>query len=230
MTEPAANPPPANPAEALAALRQQGADRIDPVRFHYLQALAQRAQTQPAPVRRMLDGKLAAALADYRQRVAQAPHAPDAAPADSAPTHPGRNHPATPLAALLDHIARQNPPAMRDGSSDAASDSANFADRQPDLKSLRQFGDSWSKLGANQAVNQALAAAPPNAGPLNSHALMLQALKLMRDTAPDYLIRFLAHADTLLWLEQANSRPLPARKSSARSKAAPRRTPTPTRR
>jgi hypothetical protein len=104
------------------------------------------------------------------------------------------------------------------------------ADRQPDLKSLRQFGDSWSKLGASQAVNQALAAAPPNAGPLNSHALMLQALKLMRDTAPDYLVRFLAHADTLLWLEQANSRPLHAKKAAGRSKAAPRRTPTPTRR
>lgn len=222
MTEPAANPPPADAAEALAALRQQGADRIDPVHFHYLQALAQRAQAQPAPVRRVLDGKLAAALADYRQRIAHAPQASEATPE---PTHP-----ATPLAALLDHIARQNPPAMRDGSSDAASDSANFADRQPDLKSLRQFGDSWSKLGASQAVNQALAAAPPNAGPLNSHALMLQALKLMRDTAPDYLVRFLAHADTLLWLEQANSRPLPAKKAAGRSKAAPRRTPTPTRR
>lgn len=225
MTEPAANPPPADAAEALATLRQQGADRIDPVRFHYLQALAQRAQAQPAPVRRMLDGKLAAALADYRQRSARAPQASNATPE---PTHP-----ATPLAALLDHIARQNLPALQEGSSDAASnsasDSANFVDRQPDLKSLRQFGDSWSKLGASQAVNQALAAAPPNAGPLNSHALMLQALKLMRDTAPDYLVRFLAHADTLLWLEQANSSPH-SKKTAARSKAAPRRSPAPTRR
>jgi len=45
--------------------------------------------------------------------------------------------------------------------------------------------------------------APENAGPLNSHMLVLRTLGLMRELSPHYLRRFLSHTETLLWLEQA---------------------------
>jgi hypothetical protein len=52
-------------------------------------------------------------------------------------------------------------------------------------------------------VTQAMAQAPQNAGPINSHMLVLRSLGLMRDISPDYLNRFMAHVDTLLCLEEA---------------------------
>jgi len=160
---------------------------------------------QPAPVRCVVDGKLAKALADYRQRFEQV----DKSISTTASLE--RKVSDAPLADLLNHIEQQ---------------SAQATDEDPtELKSLRQFRDDWSKLRVNQTVSQALAAGPTNAGPLNSHALVLQALRQMRDTAPDYLGRFMAYADTLLWLEQANSNNTPVKKSAARGKAAKKRKP-----
>jgi hypothetical protein len=50
-------------------------------------------------------------------------------------------------------------------------------------------------------VAQALDQAPKNAGPINSHMLVLRSLALMRDIAPDYLNRFMSYVDTLLCLD-----------------------------
>jgi hypothetical protein len=50
---------------------------------------------------------------------------------------------------------------------------------------------------------------------------VLRTLALMRDLSPDYLRRFLSHADTLLWLEQAQSQTRakpPVAKPKARTK------------
>jgi Protein of unknown function (DUF2894) len=52
-------------------------------------------------------------------------------------------------------------------------------------------------------VEQALARKPAQAGPLNSHVLVLQALELMRELSPDYLRHFLAHVESLQWLERS---------------------------
>jgi hypothetical protein len=64
---------------------------------------------------------------------------------------------------------------------------------------------------------------PANAGPLNSHNLVLQSLDMMRGVSTDYLRRFIAHVETLQWLEEAaaaaareQARPKPARKARAR--------------
>jgi hypothetical protein len=75
------------------------------------------------------------------------------------------------------------------------------------MKSVRQFGEVWSRIAAEQQVVQALDRGPENAGPLNPHKLMLRSLSLMRGLSPDYLWRFLSQMDSLLWLEQANARP-----------------------
>ena len=52
-------------------------------------------------------------------------------------------------------------------------------------------------------MQQARERAPQNAGPLNPQRLMLETLARMGELSPHYLRRFLAHAETLLWLEQA---------------------------
>ena len=80
------------------------------------------------------------------------------------------------------------------------------------LRSVRDHRETWARLRVEQTLTQALAAGPSNAGPLNSHALMLQALTLMRDIAPDYLQQFMTYADTLLWLDQAQGLAVPRRK------------------
>lgn len=56
---------PVDHACTLAALRERGADRHDPVRFRFIEALAQRASAQRGAARRVLEEKLAGLLAAY---------------------------------------------------------------------------------------------------------------------------------------------------------------------
>lgn len=171
------------------------------VRRHIMEALAQRMATQPEPVRRVLEGKLAKAMAEYREHLERAPQE------TPAPTRLEPEARSSPLADLLSHIERH---AAQDFSDDGAEQGGDHIE----LKSLRYFRATWSRLSIDQAVTQALAAGPANAGPLNSHALMLRALQSMRDTAPDYLDRFMIYADALLWLDQANGSRMALRKHS----------------
>lgn len=171
--------------------------RSDTIRHHYFETLAHRAQTQPEPVRRVLEGKLARALAECQVRMEE----------NETPTE--RKDRPSPLADLLRHIAQQT-------TQDIKIDPARSEEDHTDLKSLRYFRDNWSKLSTAHSVAQAIATGPSNAGPLNSHALILQSLKLMRDTAPDYLNRFMNYANALLWLEQANDANSPPKKNSGR--------------
>ena len=64
--------------------------------------------------------------------------------------------------------------------------------------------------------HHAVARGPAQAGPLNSHALVLRSLERLRELSPAYLRRFLGHVQTLQWLEDA-------RTAAAAAKAAPRR-------
>ena len=175
----------------LESLHAQGADRHDPVRFRYLQALAARLPAQPPAVQQVLALRLQKAVADYADKA----HAAMAEPVQVvAPTS------ASPLAQLnreLDARVRADEDRARiDGSASVAG-----------LKSVRQFSEVWSRIAAQEQVLQALEQGPENAGPLNPHRLMLRSLSLMRSLSPDYLRRFLLQMDSLLWLEQAASRP-----------------------
>ncbi|HEX5803088.1 MAG TPA: DUF2894 domain-containing protein [Azospira sp.] len=134
----------------------------------------------------------------------------------------------TPLAALSASSVRLAPhadshPTDPADSSDPATpaDPAPAAAREPqpvaagELKSLHYFRDTWAQLSVDRQLAEALTQAPENAGPLNSHRLVLRALEDMREISPDYLKRFLAHADALLWLDQATGAGAPAEKGSA---------------
>lgn len=198
---------------ALAAMRREGAWRIDPARFHWLEALSRRLPAQPEAVRRILQARLEAAVADYAARLAAAPP-------------PAGNvrglHPAAagsePLVQLNRSIRSARPP-------DAAA--LPGESQQPDeLASVRRFRRAWSASRSQQQVAQAALRKPANAGPLNSHALVLDSLELMRELSPDYLRRFLLHVESLQWLEQAREQAAPAGRARAAKSASARRRPT----
>ena len=95
---------------------------------------------------------------------------------------------------------------------------ANDADAHRELPSVRRFREAWSRIAAEDRVAEAVERGPTNAGPLNSHMLVLRTLSLLRDLSPDYLRRFLSQMETLQWLEQASQtiapvKPKPARRS-----------------
>jgi len=61
---------------ALDALRAAGAARFDPVSWHYMQTLAERAQAQGGPAQALLEGKLQVAMHDIQSRMDAAPWRP----------------------------------------------------------------------------------------------------------------------------------------------------------
>jgi len=214
--------PAIEPGATLDAWRKRGDHRLDPVRFRFIEALAGRAAAHHGEARRIIDGKLQRLLAAYAEDLEKRPDAlvpPGNSKRDDSPD-------ASPLAGLLDHIARHAAPEGEDPSAREAVQGLPAAPRE--LKTLGYFRSTWSRLSADRRLTQSLAAVPENAGPLNSHQLVHRALTLMRGLSPEYLHRFMSHVDALLWLDRANasSASLAAeapraegRKKSARGKA-----------
>jgi hypothetical protein len=226
-----------------ASLRNEGAQHLDPARFHYLEVLSQRMDTAPAEVRRILQGKLKAALADYDERFRLAQKAASDELARLSARHPDLarklhqlfaagdyggmrrlgaqtafNKPGAPLAQLNQYLqdAKRDSIAHRPGRDPGGSLVSDRAARS-EMASVRRFRQTWSRMAAENQVEQATGRGPLNAGPLNSHMLVLRSLALMRKLSPDYLQRFLSHADTLLWLEQASQKPTPVKAKPARA-------------
>ncbi|MGJ7571432.1 DUF2894 domain-containing protein [Variovorax sp. RB2P76] len=172
---------------ALAAWRERGDDRFDPVRFRFIEAMARRADAHDGEARRMLDERIARLLAAYGEALDKRPEA-IALPEEASPARSA-------FADLIDHLAQHAPPA---GEGLAACGAT------PDLKAVTYFRSTWSKLSADRRLTQSLAKVPDNAGPLNSHHLVHRALLLMRELSPEYLNRFMSYVDSLLWIDQAN--------------------------
>lgn len=89
-----------------------------------------------------------------------------------------------------------------------------------ELASVRRFRRAWEGMQLLDQVDQAVSRRPPNAGPLNSHMLVLQSLAMMRELSTDYLRRFVVSVETLQWLERAREK-YPSGKART-AKAAPR--------
>lgn len=215
-----ASPEPSDFNALIAALYTAGAGRFDPVRLHYIEALARRASTHQGSVKRMLDTRLEQALAALKERFEQARCDASEAMARSAQHYP---HAADDLQRLFDagdfkglqrliatlgtreqgaalralvHQLDQHIPENADGRLEGN------AGPRSELKAIRNFRNTWAKLSIDKHVAQALEKAPKNAGPINSHMLVLRSLALMRDISPDYLNRFMLYTDTLLCLDQ----------------------------
>jgi hypothetical protein len=174
----------------IAALHAAGAQHFDPVQLHYLALLSARAQSQPGRVKDILEARLAQAAADFSQRLEQARSAPAEATAQAATEPPGDTL-AGLVRALAGHGAQQAQDAAHAGTATG-----------PELKSARLFRNTWSKLSSDRQLSQALDQAPKNAGPINSHMLVLRSLAMMREISPDYLNRFMSYAQALLCLDQ----------------------------
>lgn len=221
----------------IEALRAQGAERFDPAGFRFIEALSRRAAAQPEDARRVVERRLASALAQFQERFDRARPAAAEVLAGTTTRFPGaadalrqrydaadfsalqrlaarletRGGP-SPLAALLAHAGQ---PASAAPASAAAGGPVTHPPRE--LKSLRQFRRTWSKLNVERQLSHAVARAPDNAGPLNSHHLALQALTQMRELSPAYLEQFLSYIDALQWLDEAN-----AGRSGVKAKGTPR--------
>lgn len=226
--------------EHIAALRLAGAGRFDPVRLYYLQALAGRAHAHPGRVKQLLEAKLAQALLALRARFEQAQADAQATMACAVAHHPQAAEelqqllvqgdfkalyrsvaalqsaaPRAALGELVQSLAQQVPAQAGtawEGDTNTAPGS------RPELKSMRYYRNTWSKMSVDKQLARALDQAPKNAGPINSHRLVLQSLALMRDISPDYLNRFTSYLDTLLCLDQCDQE---AQASAKKAGAAP---------
>ncbi|RST52106.1 DUF2894 domain-containing protein [Variovorax sp. DXTD-1] len=195
----------------IGAWRAQGQHRADPVRFHLMEAFARRTAAHQGEARRILDEKLAGLAAAYGRNLEKAQGADSAAkrlPAGA----PARGA----LAELVDHIAR-HAPAIGGGTAVAEDTLHGLAPAPAELKTLKFFRSTWSRLSAERRLTQSLAKVPENAGPLNSHHLVHRSLLLMRDLSPEYLNRFMTYVDTLLWVDQLNGAGAPAPASAPRA-------------
>lgn len=193
--------------ELHAALQAAGAARWDAVGWHYIEVLSQRARSQTGPAHALLNEKLKASLIQFKQRWDDAPKAAKASP-------PARVASPSPLAALLSDMAQQAP-APNTAPSALSVKPAAWRAESP---RVQQFKKQLGKISVQKQVKQAIALAPQNAGPINSHMLVLRSLGLMRDASPDYLNRFITYVDTLLCLEEAGKASAQPKKPSSTAK------------
>lgn len=175
------------------------AAQLDPVGWHYLQVLAERTRSQSGPAQALLHNKLHTALAQLQARLQ------GKLPAQPHKTVPPSTRPASPLSVLLKDMTAPSAERPLNPTGQGRIDNPRTA----------QFRQQLSKIRVQKQVSQAIAQAPQNAGPINSHMLVLRSLGLMRDLSPDYLNRFMGYVDCLLFLDS------PAAVKSTPKKAVP---------
>lgn len=202
------------PGLTLDTLRAQGAQRADPLRFAFAEALARRSAAHQGLARQLLDARLARALADCAAHCAQPQAGTVAAPA-------ALRGPPGPLADLVRQLDQ---PAPALAGAQPMPGATRAAGAPAELRSLQQFRSTWARLSIDRQLSRSLAQLPQNPGPLNSHLLALRSLQLMQDIAPAYLLGFVAQVEALLWLDEAAIGPAPAPgKAPRRGGALPRK-------
>ena len=165
-------------AGTIEALRVRGAAVSDPVRFRYVDSLARRLADADASLQPLLEEKLRLAV----ERLAAGM---DRSDATALPQAVGET------AAEPQNSAAELPFTL----------SGLPATAPRELRSAERFRESWGRMRAAEDVEEAINRQPEGAGPLNSHALMVRTLTLMRELSPGYLNRYLGRAEALLWLE-----------------------------
>lgn len=188
--------------ETIQALRAQGAERADPVRFRLVEAMARRTAAQQGEARRLLEARLAELVAGFDTPPATTPPA-------AAPARPGPGPLASLVAPLGDRSGR--PTATRLQASQPAGRGPAPASAAGEPPALDYFRATWSRLQTEQRLAQSQARLPGNAGPLNSQHLVHRALMLMHELSPGYLQHFMGQVDALLWLDGVNERAGPGR-------------------
>lgn len=185
---PDALPSPAEGLDLLQRLDGAAAAQMDPVGWHYIEVLAERTRTQTGPAQALLQAKLQTALAQLQARCADKQE-------QKKQNTLLTSHLPSPLSALLQEM----------GAPSAERPLGRSGHGRMDKPRIVQFRQQLQRISVQKQVTQAIAQAPQNAGPINSHMLVLRSLGLMRDISPDYLNRFMAYVDTLLFLDSAET-------------------------
>jgi hypothetical protein len=230
----------------LASMRDQGGERFDAAGWHYLETLARRAAAHEGSVRHMLEAKIEQALAAFAERFVQARSAAAELLATTVEQHPqaaaelqrlfaagdfkglrylqatleARKQCAA-LAGLVSQLepaladAPGHPPAHRATARATAAGSATL-----ELKTVRESRATWARMSVDKQLALAMKQAPKNAGPINSHMLVLRSLAMMQELSPNYLSRMVSYVDTLLFLDPGEKDVPVKRKKALPAKAA----------
>lgn len=188
---------------------------FDPVGWHHAEQLALRANQATGPAQGLLHAKHQQALQNLHDRwqaaqtsgLSATPRAPDLHGPLPLPLHLRLHLPSpspslspsprpSPLAQLVHDMA------LAAGPNHSGKPPAQRAE-SPRVAAFRQ---QLGHISVQKQVTQAMAQAPQNAGPINSHMLVLRSLGLMQDASPNYLNRFMGYVQTLLHLDEAASR------------------------
>lgn len=209
----------ATPQSRLDAWRDAGADRVDPLRFSLMRALADRAERHDGLVRQQLDARLATLADAYAEVVAK--HVPATSQISTT---------ASPLSELLQQlnaVPLQYPLPLHAANTGAAQDGdSNELSDTTLMPALDEFQQLWSRIRIESLLRQCLDSLPADAGPLHSSVLTYRAMALMQDISPDYLQHFVAYVDVLTWMDQLSGGEggnLATGRAPAKRKSAPRK-------
>jgi hypothetical protein len=230
----------------MASMRDEGGECFDGAGWHYLATLARRAVEQEGSVRRLLEAKLERALTSFAERFAHARCDAAALLSSAGTKHPqasaelqrlfaegdfkgmrylnARLEAQAQCAALAGLVSQLEPAtASTPGQAPAQlTASRTGAARAPtlELKTVRESRATWARLSVDKQLASAMKQAPANAGPINSHMLVLRSLAMMQEISPDYLSRMVSYVDTLLFLDPGEKDVPVKRKKPAPAKAA----------
>lgn len=203
--------------EILDTWREQGADRLNPLRFHFIEALGRRAAGHDGEARRLLEDRLSKLIQAYVDDLDIAVSSTAHVDSATTPRAPARGV----LGELIDHIASH---AATRGVDFVALGATPRTSAFPQLGVLDEFRSLWSEIRTDSQVRQSLEQVPANAGPLNSSSLVHRSLTLMRELSPGYLQQFLAYVDTLAWMEQLGDSGVLAVKEGRQGRSVKKRT------
>lgn len=187
----------------VQALRERGAQHVDPTSMALMARLLQRPPLQADGLAaRQWQQRLQRLYDAVERRLAQADQ-----PATTANEEPSAAHRFAPLhVALAASATLRQPLWQRDtGGSNGSTltclpqmSGHDLGEQQTALTAIRA---SQSRHQARQRLAQAINAIPDNAGPLNSQRLISRALQVLNEDAPAYVEQLMAHIDTLIWLQ-----------------------------
>lgn len=202
-------------SQQLAQLQASDAHKHDPVRWRYITALIERAQTQRESVQTQLLEKAENVLEDYQQRYGLDDQSDSHRDVQQAPNFIQE------LKALVEYLSSTTNPAQQDSASglgalnallleqDQALNIQQLASTTPTstgsattLKSSLAYQQLQEKQRIDQFIDKALQQTPENPGPLNPEVMVIKMIKQLYQLSPEYVGRYISYFETLRWLEK----------------------------
>lgn len=179
----------------LAQWRDAGADRLAPLPFHLLRAMAERLPQHAGEARTLLAQRLDMLVATH----APAIDAAVAAARDMQATRDADTSADDALASLLARLARDDREANLPAQAETGA--AGEPSNSPAAHALAEARRAWSGVRARSQLQQSLQQTAEDAGPLNSSRLVHRMLARMQALSPGYLQHFVSYMDALAWLD-----------------------------